>query len=373
MSEQYVFDETGKSIIYANPNFKTYTIPQNVTNIANGNKTHYAFINVSKQSETFELNFEENCEIENIGDYAFYSCKQLTKINFDNAVNLQYIGKFAFASCTKLTSLDFTNAISFQGFNSYGAFRGCSKLSSVKFAEKSNVTIIRSGTFRLTAITTFRIPYKCSYITGETFGYCNIEQFTVEPGNKYFDVYNGSLYNYERTTLICYASTNPVLQLPEETTEIGFLAFEGYPHSLIIPKQIINYSQKAFFGYCGASLTIMCPPKIIDSNFFSDSQFKELYFLDSVSIINENAFDGCSKLKYVYFISPVTKLYEQSFPSIDKICFAGEVDSIQNCLPTTTINVCQLTFLKNRTYNNRECRSLSQYLPFTSIFLLYTL
>ena len=372
MPEEFVFDETNKIIIHANPNFRKYTIPKNAIKIADGDKTNYVFKDVSKQSETFEVDFEEDSQLVLIGDYAFSSCTQLTKVNFDNAIKLQYIGSFAFSDCSLLTSLNFTNTWSLRGFNRYGAFSSCSRLSSVIFPDKSNVTIIGGGTFRRTGITSFRIPYNCSILNGETFGYCNIVEFTIEPGNTYFCVYKGSIYNYQKTTLVCYASTNSVLELPEETTEIGYLAFEGYPYSLIIPKQIKNYESCAFLGYCGTTLTIMCPPTIIESRLFAHSKIRELYFLDTVSIINENASLGNNQLAFVFFISPITTLYVNSFENIDKICFGGQVDSVQKCLPTIAIKACNLTFIRHRTYDYNECLPLSRYLPFISIFTLCT-
>ena len=371
MQEIFVFDETGKNITYAKPHFATYTIPQNIVNIVDGSVSNYVFIDVAKQSEEFELNFEKDSKLAYIGDYAFYSCSQLTKINFDNATSLQYIGKFAFADCFKLSSLDFTYATKFEGFIGYGAFRRCKSLSSVIFPENSSVKRIYSGTFRHTALTSFRVPKSCTLIDGEAFGYCKIEKFMVEEGNKNYAAYKGSLYNYQKTLLVCYASANPVLELPTETIKIGHLAFEGYPHSLIIPKQIADYDENAFIGFCGASLSIMRPPETINVNLFANCEFKELYFFDTVSAINNGAFEGSVELKYVYFVSPVTTLYEKSFPKVERICFAGEVESVRKCLPSYHIRECKLTFQRNLTCNLGECRSFSNYFPLISIFLIY--
>ena len=371
MPEQFVFDEKDPILIHAYPNFHKYTIPKNVTKIADGNITHYVFADVSKQNKKFEVDYEKDSELVAIGNYAFYNCAQLTKVNFDNAAKLKFIGEDAFANCKLLETLNFTMAWSLLGFNEYGAFTGCENLTSVIFPDKSNVTVIGPGTFRRSGIKSFRIPYKCSKLYGDTFGYCRIEEFTIEDGNEKFRVYNGSLYNYNKTTLICYISTKSVLELPEETTTIGSLAFDGYPHSLIIPKQIRYYEKSAFFSFCGTTLTIMCPPTRIDSNFFGYSKIKELYFLDTVSIINEYASKGNNQLAFVFFISPITAIYEKSFENIDKICFGGEVDSVQDCLSAINIKICKHTFIRDKTYCYNEYLLLSRHLPLLSIFLFY--
>ena len=345
MSDQFVYDKEGTIIVYAKPHFEEYTIPKEVINITDGNQTKYVFMDVSKQNETFELNFQENSELLYIGNYAFYSCSQLIKINFDNAKKLKTIGEKAFANCKNLRSLDFTYSYNLIGFLYYGSFTGCSSLSSVTIPDNSKIETISSGTFRSTAITSFKIPKSCSYVRGESFGFCNIDQFTVETGNIHYSVYKGSLYNYEKTVLVCYRATNDVLELPEQTTTIGTTAFDGYPHSLLIPKQITTYYKMAFYVFYGTSITFMRPPDVIQANmFYYNPHLKAFYFFDSVSVIEEDAFIESNSIRYIYFIMPVTQIHENAFPFPEKICFAGNVESVKTCLPHIHIQECKLSF-----------------------------
>ena len=60
MSEQFVFDEKDPILIHAYPNFRKYTIPKNVTKIADGNITHYVFADVSIYSNLW---YFANCSI----------------------------------------------------------------------------------------------------------------------------------------------------------------------------------------------------------------------------------------------------------------------------------------------------------------------
>ena len=373
MSKQFEFDQNGKNITKALPNFSIYSIPKDVINIEDGTVNDYVFIEVAKQSKKFELKFEEQSKLEYIGNYAFYKCSQLTKIDFTNAISLKYIGKYSFYECTKLESIDFTNATNFEGFPKYGAFDGCKMLSSVIFPDNSKVSIISGGTFRSTAIRSFRVPKECSKLDGETFGFCKIDNFTVESGNTRYIEYKGSLFTYSKITLVCYRYSNPILELPNETTTIGWLAFEGYPHSLLIPKQITDYSEKAFHGYYGRTLTIMNPPHNLNSKLFKGChELRSIYFFDYVSTIQQNAFQECSALKYVYFILPVDEIHNKSFPNPEKICFAGAVDSVKKCLSNVYIRECELTIKERFTIYEIRTRPLN-ISPLIYIFILQSL
>ena len=81
---------------------------------------------------------EANGNSTTIGDYAFYSCAELTNANFPLATS---VGKYAFQDCTSLTIIDITNATSV-GTN---AFQNCSKLQTV---ECTNITSIGDYAFR---------------------------------------------------------------------------------------------------------------------------------------------------------------------------------------------------------------------------------
>jgi len=70
-----------------------------------------------------------------LGNYAFYNCKDLEEIHFYGT--LEHIGDYAFAGCTKLTSVYFPNA-GYVGSRLPGsigkhAFEGCTGLTSISF------------------------------------------------------------------------------------------------------------------------------------------------------------------------------------------------------------------------------------------------
>ena len=67
-----------------------------------------------------------------IGNYAFYSCSNLTSVSFPNATS---IGSHAFYSCSNLTSVSFPNATSIGSY----AFEYCKGLTSVSFPKATSI------------------------------------------------------------------------------------------------------------------------------------------------------------------------------------------------------------------------------------------
>ena len=359
-----IFTLIDKNLTHANPNYQVYTIPNDVLNIADGTADDYAFIDVSKQTQTFEVTFAKNSKLVYIGNYSFYKCSQLTKIDFTNAVNLKYIGKLAFCGCG-IESLDFTQNSKLESILGYGTFQECKKLISVKFPDNSPIYFIGGGVFRFTALTSFRVPKNCQYVDGETFGHSPILEFTVEKGNSYFNTYKGSLYSYDYKKLVCYCHKDN-FELHPNTTSIGWLAFEGFPYSITIPNQVTSFNQKSFLGFRGSSISIMSPIENVFTEMFRDClNLRFLYFFDKITSIENGAFNGSINIQYVFFLKPVTSIHMNAFPNPETICFAGAVDSVRNCLPNISIRECKLT-IQNLviTANYKQCFYFRNLSPF---------
>ena len=76
-------------------------------------------------------------DAEEVGDYAFYNCQNLTSVNFPRATS---IGQYAFGNCTALTRADFETATHIGGY----AFNGCENLTLI-LRNTSNVASIDVG------------------------------------------------------------------------------------------------------------------------------------------------------------------------------------------------------------------------------------
>lgn len=153
-----------------------------------GMMTNYSFwrdsIPWSDYTDTItKVKIEGN--VENVGDYAFSDCMNITDISITDSVitignsafqyakieqiklpsGLKEIGDSAFSECTKLKSLDIPNTVTIIG--SY-AFSGCKNLISVKLS--NNMKKIATRTFMdCTNLKNIAIPASIKYIEEESF------------------------------------------------------------------------------------------------------------------------------------------------------------------------------------------------------------
>ena len=99
-----------------NPYAKTFNIPESVTEI--GDWAFYGCKNLT------EINIPES--VTEIGFYAFYGCKSLKEITIPESVT--EIGNCAFKNCKNLTEINIPESVTKIG---YGAFDGCKNLKEM--------------------------------------------------------------------------------------------------------------------------------------------------------------------------------------------------------------------------------------------------
>lgn len=116
--------------------------------------------------------------VRSIGYRAFRHCGSLTSVTFAENSQLTSIGSDAFYDCTSLTSIEIPASVTSIGD---GAFRGCTSLTSVTFAEDSQLTSIGSDAFwDCASLTSVEFPasvtsigygafYGCTKLTSVTF------------------------------------------------------------------------------------------------------------------------------------------------------------------------------------------------------------
>ena len=114
-----------------------------------------------------------------------------------------------------------------------------------------------------------------SLINTKGFFYAEFNNFCVEENNKSFSVYEGSLYNYDRTKLLRFVNSsgklNPEIILPETVEIIGDFAFADiYAKSISIPECAKKIEGRAFYR-CGNMELLVLPENIdeIDKECFS--------------------------------------------------------------------------------------------------------
>ena len=335
MSKQFIIVDN--EITSAIDGFPNYTIPKEVKGIKNGTSSDFVFKNVKND---FIVDFEEGSDLTYIGKYAFFYKSNLKSINLEKAKNLAYIEECAFSDCTSLTSITFPSSL--RELRSWGAFQSCRSLQNVTIPEDSELEFIAIVSFQMTGLKTFHIPSQCNFVNGESFGYTDILEFTVAEDNMNFQVYNKSLFTYGYETLVCQARGNE-MQLHENTTRIGYCAFKGYEfESLTFPYRICEFEEAVFYGYYGKTIIFNCPINITSIRMFVNCpNLKRIYFNNELDIINGTVFERSNSLRSIYLSHPITEIINTNeFTILNKICFSGNVESVQQALPGYSVKDC---------------------------------
>ena len=289
---------------------KTVSISEGVTSI--GDYAFYSYPNLTKMSL--------NRTVTSIGQYAFYNCDALTTTDTGS---VQSLGACAFYGCDGLTSVSVSGQTTTMGSAAYAscknlatvivgngayigdsAFSGCTKLSTVYFSTEvstigsnafascpietitlpAGLKTIGGGAFSTcTKLTSVTIPANVSYIGENPFQNCNaLTGIYVADGNQYYKSVSGVLYDIGGTTILSY---------PEGKTSSSFYA----------ESTVNSVAPKAFYGCTNLGYVTFSS----DLTKIGKSAFENCYGLLSVSFsgtvqtVSELAFSGCTKLRSI--------------------------------------------------------------------------
>lgn len=345
---QYAFASSGLTTINFNAT--------NCTNIGTYSNT-YAFNNCIYVTT---INIGSN--VTNIPAYAFVGCSNITSITIpDSVVN---IGNSAFYNCTALTTINFnaTNCTSYGN----APFSGCSNVNTINIG--SNVTRIPAYGFNgFTLVNSITIPSSVNYIGDYAFSGCtclttvnyNADSCITMNGSYIFNNCSnfstlniGSNVHYIPTNAFynCRAITSVVI--PDSVTTIGTSAFYGCQGitSVTIGKRVRSILNDAFANcttlvithYTG-TLTQWCNidfynaasnPVANSGNLYINNQpIINMVIPDSVTIIRNYSFYGCTDLNSVVIPNTVTTIHQYPFYYCDhmtSITLGSALTSIGN-------------------------------------------
>ena len=208
-----------------------------------------------------------------IGEYALDGCTGLTSIEIPNSVWM--IGDYALCGCAGLTHIDIPNSVKYIGNK---AFWGCTGLTSIEIPD--SVTEIGNFAFsHCTGLTSIEIPDRVTGIRGGAFSGC--------------------------TGLTS-------IEIPDSVTMIGARVFERCTGLKRIEVSYNNQSYRSVNNCCltkdGKTLVFGCNTSIIP---------------DSVTVIGNSAFNGCTGLTSIEIPDSVTEIggYAPEIVGYDEIGF----------------------------------------------------
>lgn len=306
--------------------------------------------------------------VTSIGYTAFENCRRLTGVTIPNSITT--IGASSFFDCSGLTSLEIGSSVKIIGSC---AFYGCTSLTSVTIP-KSVTNIYYKAFYGCTALTTLNYNAVCA-----DFG-CDLSFMDYPP-----------FYNTNITTINI---GNSVQKIP------GYFAYNlNNVTSITIPKTVTTIGSDAFDGCSGltrVNITSIEAWYVIEfenicSNplyyahhlFLNGNEVKELVIPNSITSINNYAFNGCDGLTRVTISNSVTKIGDYAFHEcggLTNITIPNSVTYIGNysffsCNSLTAVDIPSLvtfignsaffdcTALKTLNYNAIDCADFGSNWP----------
>ena len=221
----------------------SFTVPSGITKITKG-----MFASCSNLAS---ITIPEG--ITAIEDEAFSGCTSLKQITLPNT--LQSIGSYAFSNCSSIENIVLPDSLTTLKAN---AFSSCTKLKSIKLG---------SGLQSFNG----QIVYGCSSLTSIDVS-----------GNSKFSFENGSLYNADKTSLLCvmpgYSFSNKKYYVSETVTYIGSYAFTTCANitSVRIPEGATNLGSYAFYS-CSSLTNVLIPHSMINYGSYCFSSCNSCY------------------------------------------------------------------------------------------------
>ena len=287
-----------------------------------------------------------------IGSNAFEGCTSLTQITLPDS--LEYISEGTFKGCTSLTSialpesLNHIEARAFEGCTSlaqitlpdelkyipYEAFKGCTSLASIALPE--SLIFIESNAFEgCTSLTQITLPDETSIIGWETFEGCNnLATITLgadfegigSVGYEYVEYVEDSETLAEELTELPKLTNINVSAENEDFTSVDGVLYNDDKTELI-----------AFPAGRTGNFVIPAHVKTIGECAFSNSKLTSITIPDTVTFIDEYAFDGASQLQSISIPDKfATELGVMRLPS--SLAFETLVKAIANKIASGTNN-----------------------------------
>ena len=209
--------------------------------------------------------FEENSNLETIGQYAFNKCTALASVDIPSSVT--NIKNNAFYGCSAIQNVTIPSGV--VTINT-STFSGCSALTSVIFNDDSQLKTIKKDAFNgCSSLESMIIPDCVTTIDGDAFGGCT----------NYIPNLPSSL-----TVLDSILAGKPITSvvIPSGVTLIDGSAFSRCTQlvDVSIPQGVTRINTYAFY-HCDSLVTIDIPSSV---TYFEDNVFRDCAALETIII-----------------------------------------------------------------------------------------
>ena len=272
-------------------NIKSVVIPNSVTTIGN-----YAFYRcISLPSITIPSS------VKHIGNYAFASCSSLESIFIPT--NIMSIGDGAFKDCLMLKSISLPNGLEQIGAHT---FSGCSSLTSITIS--NSVMNIGGDAFKdCSSLTSIMIPDGVTSIEKGAFSGCKSLTSVVIPD---------SIISVGEYVFYSCSSLRSVI-LPENITSIGKWTFSNCSSLALI-----TLKASSIESFCKSNINnLLCSAQCLTKRhlLINDMDSTELIVPDSVTILNDYAFYGCSNIVTITLPETLSQIGEHTFDDCESL------------------------------------------------------
>ncbi len=245
-----------------------------------------------------KLTFAEGSKVTSIGENAFANNPIEGSVNIPSSVKT--IGVGAFKGCSKITSVTILEGVTFEenGNGTSSAFEGCTSLAQVTLP--NSMTKIPGSIFRNCSLTEINIPASVRSIGSYAFYGNKIEQLNIPASVR-------SIGSYA-----FYGNSIEEIVIPETVTNLGTGVF-SYNNSLTkatLPNNMTVIPDN-LFAHCSNLTDVNIPNNVtkIGSSAFNGCNLQgKLTLSDNVIELGSNAFNGNKKLTEVEIGSGIQKL-----------------------------------------------------------------
>ena len=324
--------------------------------------------------------------ITNIGDYAFYKCRSLTKVTLPSSVTK--IGSYAFSNCSSLKNVTIPSSVTSIGSS---AFSGCGGLTSVNITDLTSWCNINFSNSSANPLSLYTDGY--IFVTRNLYLNGQLIQDLIIPSNvttiKPYAFYGGKSITSATlpsnvTSIGSYAfsfcSGLTSVTIPSSMTSIGSSAF--YECSSLTSVSItdlhswcnIDFSNsdanplsRAHNLYLNGQLlqALIIPPDITGIKkytFYGGSGLTSVTIPPSVTSIGSEAFCGCSGLTSMTLSQGLTSIGSTVFKSclsLTSVNIPSSVSSIgssafEGCTGLTSVNITDLTSWCNIDFSGND-------------------